>query len=72
MYAAISIKHNTFLPIETVGTVDESKKNKVDVDSIQSVDSRMSKSEIKIAKQSQRKRYFTHNSQIFFLTVIWF
>jgi len=53
----------TFLPIETVGTVDESKKNKVDDDSIQSADNKMTKSEIKIAKQSQRKRYFTHNLQ---------
>jgi hypothetical protein len=40
--------------LETV--VDESKKNKVDDDSIQSTDGRMSKSEIKIARQSQRKR----------------
>lgn len=38
--------------------MDESKKNKVDDDySIQSADGRMSKSEIKIARQSQRKRY---------------
>ncbi|XP_022161142.1 F-actin-methionine sulfoxide oxidase Mical isoform X2 [Myzus persicae] len=42
--------------LETVVTVDESKKNKVDDDSIQSADGRMSKSEIKIARQSQRKR----------------
>jgi len=38
-------------------TDDEHKSNKVDDDcSIQSIDSKMSKSEIKIARQSQRKR----------------
>lgn len=54
-----------FLPIETI-SVDESKKNKIDDDSIQSADGRMSKSEIKIARQSQRKRYCTHNLQFSF------
>lgn len=46
-----------YLFIEIIMTDDEHKSNKVDDDcSIQSVDSRMSKSEIKIARQSQRKR----------------
>lgn len=68
MYAAISIKIKHVLFIETVVSMDESKKNKVDDDfSIQSADGKMSKSEIKIARQSQRKRYYTYNLQISFI-----
>jgi len=68
MYAAISIKIKHVLFIETVVSMDESKKNKVDDDySIQSADGKMSKSEIKIARQSQRKRYYTYNLQIYFI-----
>jgi len=68
MYAAISIKIKHVLFIETVVSMDESKKNKVDDDfSIQSADSKMSKSEIKIARQSQRKRYYIYNLQISFI-----
>lgn len=49
---------NILIFLETVITNDEFKSNKVDDDcSIQSTDGRMSKSEIKIARQSQRKRY---------------
>lgn len=48
----------TFFPVETVIT-DNEPKNKVEDDySIQSADSKMSKSEIKIARQSHRKRYY--------------
>lgn len=47
-----------FIIIETTVTDDEHKNNKIDDDySILSTDGRMSKSEIKIARQSQRKRY---------------
>lgn len=67
MYPEISIKIKHVLFIETVVSMDESKKNKVDDDySIQSADGKMSKSEIKIARQSQRKRYYTYNLQISF------
>lgn len=58
MYSKFSHFLNILLLIETVITNDESKNNKVDEDySFQSTDGRMSKSEIKIARQSQRKRY---------------
>jgi len=68
MYAAKSIKIKHVLFIETVVSMDESKKNKIDDDySIQSADGKMSKSEIKIARQSQRKRYYTYNLQISFI-----
>jgi len=62
MYGIINIQIKHILLIETDVTIDESKKNKVDDDySIHNVDGRMSKSEIKIARQSQRKRYCTYN-----------
>lgn len=59
--------YSYLLYIELVFTDDEPKSNKVDEDySIQSTDGRMSKSEIKIARQSQRKRYCIQIFQIFF------
>lgn len=46
-----------FLFLDTITADNEYKNNKVDDDcSYRSIDGKMSKSEIKIARQSQRKR----------------
>lgn len=55
-----------FLFLDTITADNEHKNNKKDDDcSFRSIDGKMSKSEIKIARQSQRKRCLNNKNNLF-------